>query len=228
VQARKLLFSAIVGALCLTAAIAVVVLLSGSFDSTSWRILGTTSAISFFGLLGVPVGMLLERGRALVLARISGTLTFAAFVLTVGVIWRAWEDDFGKTWAVMLTLAVAGAQAAVVEARRRDTDTRAIALLTSGSMLTGAVLTAMGIAAILLQIDDGSYYRVLGAFAVVDVLLIVVAAVLRRGGGTAETFRIRLNGELIEAPGRDFAAAVAAAIRSAEKDGATVRRIERA
>lgn len=45
-QARTLLLFAIVGALCLTAAIAVVVLLSGQFDETSWRILGTTSSIS--------------------------------------------------------------------------------------------------------------------------------------------------------------------------------------
>jgi hypothetical protein len=228
VQARKLLLFAIVGALCLTAGIAVVVLLAGRFDDTSWRILATTSAISFFGLLGVPVGMLLERGRAVALARASGVLTFAAFVLTVALIWRRWEDGLGKTWGVVATLAVAAAQAAVVEARRRDTDTTAISVLTSGTMLTGAVLTAMGIAAILTEIDDGSYYRILGAVAVIDVLLVVVAAVLRRGGTEVETFRFRLNGELLETPGRDFAGAVATAIRTAEKDGATVRRIERA
>jgi hypothetical protein len=229
VQARKLLLTAIVGALCLTAAIAVVVLLTGSFDDTSWRILATTSAISFCGLLGVPVGMLLERGRAVLLARASAALTFAAFVLTVALIWRHWENGLGKTCGVVATLAIAAAQAAVVEARRRESDTTAISVLTSGTMLTGAVLTAMGIAAILIEIDEGSYYRVLGAVAVIDVLLIVVAAVLRRGGGpAAETYRIRVNGELIEASGRDFASAVAGAIRSAEKDGATVRRVERA
>jgi hypothetical protein len=70
-RAQKLLLSAIVAMLCLTAAIAIVVLLSGHFDETSWRVLGTTSAISFFGLLGVPVGVLLERGLAPVLARSS-------------------------------------------------------------------------------------------------------------------------------------------------------------
>jgi hypothetical protein len=229
VQARKVLLSAIVGALCLTAGIAVVVLLSGHFDETAWRVLGTTSAISFFGLLAVPVGMLLERGRAAALARISGALTFAAFVLTLAVIWRHWADGVGKTWAVVLTLALAAAQAAVVEARRRDTDTPAISMLVLGSMLTGAALTAMGIWAILTEVDSGTYYRTLGAVAVIDVLLVTVAAVLRRGvGPIAQPHRIRINGELIEAPGRDFAAAVAAAIRSAEREGKTVRRVERA
>jgi hypothetical protein len=227
-QGRKRLLTTIIGALCLTAAIAVVILLSGRFDETSWRILATTSAVSFFGLLGVPVGMLLERGRALALARISGALTLAAFALTLAVIWRHWADGVGKTWGVVLTLAVAAAQAAVVEARRRDTDTPAISLLTGGSMLTGAALAVMGIAAILTEIDDGTYYRALGAVAVIDVLLLAIVAVLRRGvGPIAQAHRIRINGELVEAPGRDFAAAVAAAIRTTESEGKTVRRIER-
>jgi hypothetical protein len=95
-------------------------------------------------------------------------------------------------------------------------------------MLTGAVLTAMGIAAILTEFNDSTYYRVLGAVAVVDVLLLAIVAVLRRGTGPiAQAHRIRINGELLEAPGRDFAAAVAAAIRTAESEGKTVRRIER-
>ncbi|MDX6477149.1 MAG: hypothetical protein QOH95_2660 [Gaiellaceae bacterium] len=228
-QARRLLLGAVVGALCLTASIAIVVLLSSHFDDTSWRILGTTSAISFFGLLGVPFGLVLERGRAVALARAGGALTVAAFVLTLVVIWRHWSHGVGKTWGVVLVLAVASAQAAVVEARRRDTDTRATRRLSTASMLTGPLLAALGIVAILAEIGSQTYYRVLGALAVVHVLLLVIVAVLRRGTGpVAKTHRIRLDGELIEAPGRDFAAAVAAAIRSAEKDGAAVRLIERA
>jgi hypothetical protein len=229
VQARKLLLLAVVGALCLTAAIAVVVLLSGHFDETSWRILGTTSTISFFGLLAVPVGVLLERARAVALARISGGLTLVAFVLTLAVIWHHWTTGVGKTWGVVLTLAVAAAQAAVVEGRRRDNDTPPISLLTAGSMLTGGVLAAMGVLAILTEIDSGTYYRALGAVAVIDVALLAIVAVLRRGTGPiTQTHRIRVNGELIEAPGRDFASAVSAAIRTAEREGKSVQRIERA
>jgi hypothetical protein len=206
-----------------------VVLLSGSFDETSWRILGTTSAISFFGLLAVPAGMLLERGRAVALARISAALTGAAFLLTVALIWRHWENGIGKTWAVVLTLSVAAAQAAVVEARRRDTDTPTISLLTGGSMVTGAVLTGMGVYAILAEAADGTYYRALGAIAVIDLLLLAMVAVLRREAGpSAQSYRMRVNGELVEAPGRDFATAVASVIREAEKDGKAVQRIERA
>ena len=55
-RARKLLLRTIVAAVCLTGAIAIYELLAGSYDDTSWRILATTTAVSFFGLLGVPAG----------------------------------------------------------------------------------------------------------------------------------------------------------------------------
>jgi peptidoglycan/LPS O-acetylase OafA/YrhL len=128
-----------------------------------------------------------------------------------------------------LTLAAAAAQAAAVESRRRNTDTTTITRLVAASMLTGSVLAAMGVLAILTEIGDPEYYRLLGAIAIVDVLLIVLVAVLRRGSGPiAQTHRVRVDGRLVEVPGRDWAAAVATAIRQAEGEGSTVRRIERA
>ncbi|MCW2964759.1 MAG: hypothetical protein JWO17_2011 [Actinomycetia bacterium] len=227
-QARKLLLRAIVGALCVTAAVAIVVLLTGSFEHTEWRILATTSAVSAFGLLAVPAGMLLERGTAVVLARTSAALTASAFVLTLVVVWDSGSSLLGRTWGVVLTLALAAAQAATVEARRRDNDSQAVRRLTVGSTLTGAVLAALGVFGILTEIHGTTYYRVIGAIAILDVLLLALTAILRRGTGpVSQTHRIRVDGELIEAPGRDFASAVSAAIRSAERAGKAVRRIER-
>jgi hypothetical protein len=228
VQARKLLLRAIVGALCVTATVAIVILLTGSFEHTEWRILATTSAVSAFGLLAVPAGMLLERGTAVVLARASAILTATAFVLTLVVVWDGGSSLLGKTWGIVLTLALATAQAATVEARRRDNDSQLVRRLTAGSTLTGAVLAALGVLGILTEIHGLTYYRVTGAIAVLDVLLLALTAILRRSTGPdSQTHRMRVDGELIEAPGRDFASAVSAAIRTAERDGRTVRRIER-
>lgn len=227
-RARKLLLRAIVGALCVTAAVAIAVLLTGSFEHTEWRILATTSAVSAFGLLAVPAGMLLERGMAVTLARASAALIAAAFVLTLFVVWDGGSSFLGKTWGVVLTLALATAQAATVEARRRDNDSQLVRRLTAGSTLTGALLAALGVLGILSEIHGVTYYRVIGAIAVLDVLLLALTAILRRGTGPiAQTHRLRIDGELIEAPGRDFASAVSAAIRSAERDGKSVARIER-
>jgi hypothetical protein len=206
VKGRRLLLKAIVAALCLTAGVAIVMLLAGTLDRTSAQILLTSTEVSFFGLLAVPAGMLLERNRRSWLGRSSAALTAVAFGLTLLVTWNPkTASGVWRGWGVVGTLAVAAAQAATVEARRRDTDSPTIGVLV------------------------GCYIRLLGVFGVLDVLLLVVIAVLRRGVGPVdETHRMRLDGRLVEAAGRDFAGAVANAIREAERHGTPVRRVERA
>ncbi len=229
-KGRRLLLKAIVAALCLTAGVAIVMLLAGTLDRTSAQILLTSTEVSFFGLLAVPAGMLLERNPRSWLGRSSAALTAAAFGLTLLVTWNP-ETASGvwRGWGVVGTLALAAAQAATVEARRRDTDSPTIGVLVGCSMLSAAVLAALGVGGILGSIDDGGYIRLLGVFGVLDVLLLVVIAVLRRGVGPVdETHRMRLDGRLVEAAGRDFAGAVANAIREAERQGTPVRRVERA
>lgn len=205
-------------------------LLAGTLDDTSARILLTSTEVSFFGLLGVPAGMLLERNRLSWLARTSAALTVGSFGLTLLV---TWDHDpsptLWRTWGVVGTLALAAAQAATVEARRRDTDSRAIGVLVVCSMVTGVALAVLGVIGILGSVDSGGYVRLIGAIGVLDVLMLAVVAVLRRGSGpVGQTHRMRVDGRLVESPGRDFAAAVANAIRDAERDGVTVRRVERA
>jgi hypothetical protein len=229
-HARGLLVRTTVVALCATGAVAIAVLLTRSFDDTTWRILGTTTTIGVCALLAVPAGVLLERGERQALARASGTLTGVAFVLTIVGIWHAASGDaYWKTWGVVGTLALAAAQACAVEGRRRDSDSPRIGSLVTASTATGSLLATLGVVAILGEIDSGGFYRVLGAVAILDVLLVVVVAVLRRGGGPIDSVhRMRVDGRLVESPGRDFAAAVAKAIRDAERSGPPVKRVERA
>jgi hypothetical protein len=229
-RARGFLVRTIVVALCATAAIAIASLLFHGFDGISVRVLLTTTAISVCALLLVPPGVLLERNLRQPLGRVSSLLTASWFALTLIVIW---VDDrsaaLWKGWGIVGTLALSAAQACAVEARRRDTDSVTIRRLVTTSDTTAALLAALGVIAILAEIDSGAYYRALGALGILDVLLVAVIAVLRRGGGPIDqTHRIRIDGRLVEAPGRDFAAAAAAAIRAAEREGSTVRLIERA
>jgi hypothetical protein len=227
---RRLLVRTTVVALCATGAIAIVVLLARSFDDTTWRILATTTTIAVCALLAVPAGVLLERGELEALARGSATLTGAGFVLTIAGIWHAGAGDaYWKTWGVVGTLALAAAQACAVEGRRRDTDSPGVGSLVTASTVTGSLLAGLGVVGILGEIDSGGFYRVLGAVAILDVLLVVVVAVLRRGAGPIDrVHRVRVDGRLVESPGRDFAAAAARAIRDAERSGPPVKRVERA
>ena len=227
---RRLLLRTIVTGACLTAAVAIVVLLSGSLDGTSGRVLLTTTAISIFGVLAVPAQMLLDRGALPLLARASAALTAVSFGITLVLIWGdGGAPGWWKAWGVAATLALAAAQAAAVEARRRDSDSPAVRRLVGLSMVTGAALAALGTLGILAEVDDGGYLRAIGVIAVLDLLSLVVVAALRRGEpAAARTHRIRINGRLVEVAGRDFAAAVATAIREEERQGTPVRRVERA
>jgi hypothetical protein len=227
--ARGLLVRTIAAGLCATAAVAIVVLLSRHFDDTSGRILLTTSTISVAALLLVPAGMLLDRHARSLLGRASVLLTGLGFVLTLAAIWAIdHSTPFWKTWGIVATLAVAAAQGAGVEARRRDRDSPTVRLLVRLSAVTGALLAGLGVLAILTEIADSAYYRFVGAVAILDVLAVALTAVLRRGTGPATSVhRLRVDGRLVQARGRDFAAAAAAAIREAERTGARVQRVER-
>src|SRR5439155_17167150 len=122
VKTRRLLLKTIVAALCLTAGVAIVMLLAGTLDRTSAQILLTSTEVSFFGLLAVPAGVLLERNRGSRLGRSSAALTTVAFGLTLLVTWNPETSSaVWRGWGVVGTLALAAAQAATVEARRRDT-----------------------------------------------------------------------------------------------------------
>ena len=94
----------------------------------------------------------------------------------------------------------------------------------------------MASAAAWAEIDEAGFYRVLGALAVVAVLVTLLQPILRkttaprspRTGG----FRLRLtlaDGSEVEREDGDgdFAEAVAKAVRRAEREGSRVVRIER-
>jgi len=229
VRVRRLLVGTLVVALCATALIAIGVLLTRSFDYVSVRILLTTTTVSVCALLAVPAGALLDRSPASAIARGSALLTAVAFVLTLAVIWiHHVSATTWKAWGIVGTLALAAAQVCAVESRRRASDTPTITSLVRASAVTGALVAALGVAAILEEISSAGFYRVLGAIAIVDALLVALTAVLRRGAGSAATtYGIRIDGRLVESRGRDFAAAVAAAVRETERSGEQVRRIER-
>jgi hypothetical protein len=96
----------------------------------------------------------------------------------------------------------------------------------------------MAAAAIWSETERLGYFRAIGALAVLAVLVTLLQPVLRRIAGAAPapgagpTHRIRISladGRSLdrEAHGRDFAEAVARAVREAEKEGSPVDKIER-
>ncbi len=192
---RRLLVAAVLS-LAATAGLAILILLFGDFGSTEGRILGTTAAISFFSLLALPGGVLLERRSAEPLAWSSVVLAGVAFVLVLAWIWTASNSETVARFAGVATAyAAAGAQIAGLTARRRDTDSSSVRIAYVAASALALLLATMAAVAIFEGVDSEGFYRALGALAVLDVFLVVLQPFLRRLGGThAASTRVVLEG----------------------------------
>jgi MFS family permease len=236
---RRLFLIALVGSMCATAALAVGILLFSEFDQTSGRVLGTTGALAFFSLLALPAGVLLDRGLATPLGWSALGLAALGLALVLVLLWIDWDDDrqtLLKTALTVTVFAAAAAQASATTARLRETDPRSVRWLYTAGLAVSAALATMASAAAWAEIDETGFYRVLGALAVIAVLVTLLQPILRKTAAPRSPqtggFRLRLtleDGHEIEREegGGDFAEAVARAIRKAEREGNRVLRIER-
>jgi len=231
---KRVLVFVTITSLAATAALAIGVLLLGDFRDTEARVLLTTLAISFSGLLALPAAVLLEQGRSTTLAGATIALTAALFAAFEYMLWLA--DDSESGWKIVGTLAaaaVASTQISAQTTRLRAGDRQSVRAVFYSAVSLVVLITVMVVAAIWEEIDDSGYYRTLAALAVLNVFLFVVQPLLRRLGPTADgAFRVRLatepgGDEELQLTGRDFADAVARAIRKLEREGRRVTSLER-
>jgi len=229
---RRLLLLAVAGLLSASALLAIGILLLGHFGDTEGRILVTTALLAGYGLVALPSAILLDQGRLQSLAFTGLGLAGSAAALSMAAVWTEDPPEWlGKTMGTAAVGAVAVAQVAALTARRRDGDQVSVRRLFAVSCVLAAVVVAMAGAAIWWQIDSSGYYRVFGAFFVLDLLAVALQPILARARPATAAHRFRItvaNGETVEleveAP--DLATAVAKSIHSLERDGRDVERIE--
>ena len=234
---RRLFLRALIFSLSATALLAVAFLLFAEFDDTTLKILATTALLSGFSLLGLPGGALLDQGRAVWLGWLTLVLAGGGLALALALLWTETGDDWSKVLVTLTAFTAAAAQASGSTARLRDGDPRLVRLLYVSSSAGGVLLAAMVSFAAWQEVEDNeTFYRVLGAVAVAEVLAVLLQPILRRTGreeqaGRSFEFTITLD-DGTEArrqdEAADFASAVASAIRELERGGRKVLRIERA
>jgi hypothetical protein len=232
---KRLVLLAVVASLCATAAVAIGTLLFGDFGETEGKILLTTAAISFYSLLALPGGILLDQRRLRALAAAAIALAVASFVLAMTLLWSELDSDGGGKLLLTLTaFAVAATQIAASASRTRAGDAAPVRRLFFGASALVLVVASMVAVLIWAEVDSETYVRVLGALVVANVLLVVLQPVLRRVAAPSRRPSHRLlvllaDGEEreLEVEARDFAEAVAQAVRQTERDGGRVERIER-
>jgi hypothetical protein len=243
----------LIASLVATAALAIGFLLFADFDERTWKVIGTTALLGGFSLLGLPGAALLDQGRAIVLGWVNLALAGVGLVYSLVLLW----SESGNGWKLLVVVIAAcgaAAQASGTTARRRADDPPWVGYLYVAGIVGAVTLAALVSIAAWQEIEDETFYRIVGALAVAELLMVLLQPILRRtarGGarpapakGDAYAFTVSLDVRPVELPwwasaadgkaidcrvhARDFASAVETAIRELERSGGRVLRIERA
>lgn len=183
---RRPLLIAAIGALSITALIAVVALLAGDFGDTELRILATTGGFGFSSLLAMRGTALLDQRRYVPLGRTVAGMSVLSFLCELWILWL--DNDSEAAWkSYVCTVAIAAALAQVAgmvsSTRPDDPPSIAPAIWAAGTAAFG--VATMACAAALGEISSSGYYRLFGVVVVLDAFLVALQPIIRRLGKKA-------------------------------------------
>jgi hypothetical protein len=225
---KRVLLLGVAVLLCLSALLAIAILLAGHFGSVEKRILASTMLLAAYGLVAMPAAMLLDKERARVLAAAAGAFPAVAVALALVVTWsRSDSETLGRALGTATISSLALAQLAAMAARQRAREPILVRRLFALSCGTGVLVGACGVTLLWAGTDSQRGARLLGALLVLDLLLVALQPVLARahaGGAVRRITVVLASGEEseIDVVAADLASAAARAIRSVERTGDSV------
>lgn len=201
-----------IASLCLAALVAIAALVGGDLDDTSARVAITAVAVSVYSILAMPGFAAYEDSGTRVLGAAGVGVSGLALILALVGIWQRDGGDHLEGWAVVSVLALALAHSTLLILGRRPQDSSAVRAVLG---LTVVAIALVALVAWDLILSDGSSdagIRILGIFAVLDVLGTAVLPIMRRLGGsspsTVDSGRDASMGLLASSLGLDGAAAL--------------------
>jgi hypothetical protein len=184
-EPKRVLLILVVVALCVTALVAIVALVVGELDDTGARVLATTAAMFVYSLTGLVGATLTSKRSGSVLGGATLLASAIGLLLMVILIWASSgggdTDTLARAAFGLLVIALSCAQASLLQERRRERDGAAVAMVTTATQVTVAIVAAMIV--LPLVNDDGpgdAYWRFLGIVAVLDLLGVLLLPILRR------------------------------------------------
>jgi hypothetical protein len=230
---KRILLLGVAGLLSATALLAIAILATGRFDTTSDSILGTTALLAGYGLVALPAAALLDQQRYRWLALVTASLSAVGAVCAIAAIWAPdGSETLAKTAGSATALALAAAQASALAARRREGDPAVVRPLFTASCATGLLAASLIVLAIWHSPHGSGYWRLVGSLLVLDILLVALQPILARArsvDGPVHRLTVAVAGAdpvTVTIEGGDLASAAAKAIRSVERDGGRVTGLE--
>jgi hypothetical protein len=153
---RRVAGWALVAGLCVSAAVAIIALLTGSWSDTSWKVVGTSLGFSVFTSTAAAGAAVQLRPRSWAQALGVATIgsSAAAFVALLLALWVADDDWAWRAFGVGGLAALWTSHASLVLRALRSDDSTAIARLTGVSIVALGIDTFIGILAVLGAFSD--------------------------------------------------------------------------
>jgi hypothetical protein len=220
---RRLFLLSLVVSLCLTAALAIGTILLGEFDETGGDLVATTAFLSLASLLALPAGVLLDHGRAPLLAWAVIVSAAVGFALAELALWSVDDDPVWKLALVFGLAALAGAQAAATTWPLGPDDGPALRWLYWIGIALSVGLATMISIAVWQETDDEGGVRLMAATAIAALLATLLQPIVRRLQRPSRR-AVELVLRLDEAPSD---AAVAATVEALARHGVRAEVIRR-
>lgn len=180
---KKLILALFIASLCISAGVAIFIFLFGHFGEIEAKILFTTLALGGFSLTTLCSAILYEKGQYPSFAALGVAIAITGFLYTTTQIWvwrlNIFSSDNAWKWIwffVVLTISFAHSSLLLL---KRPTKKIQIACLSATIIFIGIVAGML----IYLVLRNQSYeigeffYRLLGTFAVLDVLGTIITPI---------------------------------------------------
>jgi hypothetical protein len=182
---RRVAGWALVAGLCVSAAVAIVALLTDSWSDLSWKVVGTSLGFSVFTCTAAAGAAL--RLRPAGATRTLGAATIGTSAAALGTLVAAlWVEDADGLWRAFGVAGLAAlwtSHASLMLRALRSDDSSAVRWLTGVSIVTLGVDTSIGMLAVLDAFEDvdfDPFERVLSVLLVITLLSTALPPLLRR------------------------------------------------
>jgi len=178
---KKTFLITMIVSLSISALIGIFVFLFGDFGETEFKLLMTTLTIGGYSLTGLCCSVLYEKRKFTSLALSGMVISIIGFLYTVLVIWEAIDlDDSWKALIIFIVLAASTAHACLLLLIKTEKSLVNGAL--SATIIFISIVALMLIILVLNEFDDVGefYFRLLGVFAILDVLGTIVTPILNK------------------------------------------------
>ena len=172
----------LIGALIVSALMAIVIVVQGDFGDLDGKVLGTAGALAGFTLLSLPSLVHLERRRHVRLAAVGGVVSLASFAMLTTLIWGFdlfRDTSSSKTLGTLVIMAFVTNHLLLILFARTVGSTL-VALCARMTMVLAMVVASMLIMAIWTEVDAGLFWRILAALAIMDLLGTITTPLLAR------------------------------------------------